>query len=857
MNQPTHTSTQHTPMMQQYLRIKAEYPHMLLFYRMGDFYELFYDDAREAAELLGITLTQRGQSAGTAIPMAGVPYHAVEAYLAKLVKLGKCVAICEQTGDPQQHGPLERQVTRIITPGTVTDTALLNEQQDNLLVAICEQQLLFGIACLDITSGRFYILQIHGIDALLSELSRIAPAEILINETFAHAAFLPKHASLRKRPPWDFELDTAIRLLTQQFHTRDLSGFGCTDLPYAVAAAGCLIKYAQETQRNHLPHIHHLHVQRYDECIILDATSRQNLELTSNLRGGKEHTLLSVFDYTQTAMGSRLLQRWINRPLRDHATLQERLHAIHCLIERRIYTSLQETLRNSGDIERIATRIILKSARPRDLVQLRITLTLLPALQHILQSVELPKKLHALATQLTPLPALLDTLQKAIIDNPPLLIRDGNVIATGYDALLDELRTLSEDANSYLLALEQAEREKTGLNNLKIGYNRVHGYYIEISRVQAQNAPIHYVRRQTLKNAERFITPELKTFEDKILSSSTRALAREKELYEQLLDELATYLLPLQQIAEAIAELDVLSNFAERAETLNLSAPELTTTHKIYIQGGRHPVIEYVQKKPFVANDLDLRDERHLLIITGPNMGGKSTYMRQTALIVLLAHIGSFVPAQQATIGTVDRIFTRIGASDDLASGQSTFMVEMNETANILNNATANSLILMDEIGRGTSTFDGLALAWACATQLAEEIRAFTLFATHYFELTHLAHHTAGVFNVHLEAIEHADEIIFMHHIKEGAADQSYGLHVAQLAGVPRTVIQKAKQYLHLLEEKKIIDDLPPVDQSQEKSIPPPIAIHPIVTHLTTLELDQLSPKQAIDLLYYLKGLLS
>ena len=853
------SETKHTPMMQQYLRIKAEYPTMLLFYRMGDFYELFFEDAREAARLLDITLTHRGQSNGSPIPMAGVPYHAVENYLAKLVKLGQCIAICEQIGDPAtSKGPVERQVTRIITPGTVSDAALLSGQHDNLLLAICEQQQQFGIACLDMTSGRFYILQVADTDALLSELSRIQPAEILISETFSQGDLLHKYKNIiRQRPPWDFEIETAMRLLTEQFQTQDLSGFGCTDLPHAIAAAGCLIVYAKETQRSTLPHIRGLSVQRRDEGIILDAASRQNLELSINIKGGKEHTLLDTIDRTSTAMGSRLLQRWLNRPLRDHHVLKQRLHSISCLLDQQLFAPLQQILKGAGDVERILTRVVLKSARPRDLVQLRTTLTLLPELHASLAQFDAPR-ITLLATHVSPQPELLATLEKAIIDNPPAIIRDGGVIADGYDAQLDELRALSDNANQFLLDLESKQRELTGIHTLKVGYNRVHGYYIEISRAQAEKAPVEYIRRQTLKNVERFITPELKTFEDKVLSSKSRALTREKQLYEALLETLLTQLIDLQQLAGALAELDVLSNLAERAETLNLCAPELNQSPGIHIEAGRHPVVEQVQQKPFVANDVILDPTRHLLIITGPNMGGKSTYMRQTALIVLLAHIGSFVPAQRAVIGPIDRIFTRIGASDDLASGQSTFMVEMTETANILNNATENSLVLMDEIGRGTSTFDGLALAWACATHLAKEIRALTLFATHYFELTSLPENTNGVFNVHLDAVEHAEKVIFMHAVNEGPANQSYGLQVAQLAGLPRIVIQQAKQRLRHLEEQSVHNMINEADPRQadlfaEQTSTP---THPVVTRLSELELDQLSPREAMDLLYQLQALL-
>ena len=850
-------SNQHTPMMQQYLRIKADYPNMLLFYRMGDFYELFYEDAHRAASLLDITLTQRGQSRGEGIPMAGVPYHAAESYLAKLVKQGECVAICEQIGDPAtSQGPVERKVSRVITPGTISDEALLNEQQDNLLMAIYHQSQHYGLAYLDMASGRFNLLQVSDRDALLSELTRLQPAEILIDEHFSETDLVKMHPCVRTRPPWEFEIDSAVRLLCEQFGTQDLSGFGCSDLPYAIAAAGCLIHYAKQTQQNTLPHIRGLTTHRREDTILLDAASRQNLEITVNLKGSKKNTLLEVFDKTMTPMGSRLLQRWLNQPLRKRTCLQARLQAVTLLLAEQNYTELQQQLKQLGDIERILARIALQSARPRDLVHLRHALSLLPKLQIQLAAFDSPL-LQTQKTHLNPRPQLLATLSAAIIDNPPMLIRDGGVIKTGYDGALDELRSLSNNASDYLLQLEQREREQSGITTLKVGYNRVHGYYIETSRAQANNVPAHYLRRQTLKHTERFITPELKQFEDKILSSSARALAREKELYQALIAELLNDLEVLQQIAQAFAELDVLCNLAERALSLDLCPPQLSEHRGIRIQAGRHPVVEQVQDKPFVPNDVLLDPQRHLLIITGPNMGGKSTYMRQTALIVLLAHIGSFVPAEQAIIGPIDRIFTRIGAADDLASGRSTFMVEMTETANILNNATEYSLVLMDEIGRGTSTFDGLALAWATCIHLAEEIRAHTLFATHYFELTNLPETTQGVSNIHLGAVEHGDTIIFMHTLNEGPANQSYGLQVAQLAGVPRLVIQRAKQRLQRLEEESVQHMLDETRQQQRDLFATPThAPHPVVTELDCIDPDQLSPKEAIALLYKLKSLL-
>lgn len=858
MSNESSVLAQHTPMMQQYLRIKAEYSHMLLFYRMGDFYEMFFDDAKRAAKLLDITLTQRGSSAGEPIPMAGVPYHAVENYLAKLVRMGHCVAICEQTGDPAtSKGPVERQVTRIVTPGTVSDAALLEDRRDNLLVAIHEQQSQYGVAALDITSGRFSILQVASQDSLQSELERLHPAEILVCETFSNQDLLDNYKCIRKRPPWEFEVDTAVRLLCAQFQTQDLKSFDCCDHPIAIAAAGCLLQYTKETQRTALPHIHSLRVQRQDNSVILDAASRRNLELTTNLNGGKEHTLLEVFDHCATAMGSRLLQRWIKRPLRDHEVLNERLHAITILLEQDHHAKFHNTLRAISDVERILARVALKSARPRDLTHLRDALSILPTLMSLLTNLNAPL-LESICKQLQPRDQLLDTLQRAVIDNPPAVIRDGGVIAEGYDSTLDELREISDHAGDHLIKVEMRERERTGLNTLKVGYNRVHGYYIEISRAQAEQAPEDYVRRQTLKNVERFITPELKRFEDQVLGSKQRALTREKQLYEELLEIVLAELIPLQAIAEGLSELDVLANLSERAQSLDLHPPQLTAIPGIHVEQGRHPVVEQAQQNAFVPNDTDIDPDDRMAIITGPNMGGKSTYMRQTALITLLAHIGSFVPAKRAVIGPIDRIFTRVGAADDLAGGRSTFMVEMTEAANILNNATENSLVLMDEIGRGTSTFDGLALAWACALHLVNEVRALTLFATHYFELTSLPETTDGVVNIHMDAIEHEDKVVFLHTVNDGPANQSYGLQVAQLAGIPRVVIQQAKQRLRQLEEQSVqsmlsestraqADLFSNENQLQQQST------HPVVEILQQTPLDSFTPKQALDLLYQLR----
>jgi len=842
---------QHTPMMQQYLNIKGEHPDMLLFYRMGDFYELFYGDAERAARLLDITLTKRGQSAGQPIPMAGVPYHAAEGYLARLVKAGESVAICEQIGDPaSSKGLVERKVVRIVTPGTVTDEALLEEHQETLLAALHQVEDRFGLAVLELGSGRFVLQQLGGLEALGGELERLRPAELLLDEDSRLPERLPLKGGITRRPAWHYDLESAERLLTRQFGTRDLGGFGCEDQPLAVAAAGCLLQYVSETQRSALPHLRGLQVERREQAIIIDAATRRNLELDSSLSGQPQHTLVGLMDRTSTPMGSRMLRRWIKRPLRDRETIGQRYDAIEELLADHAFSSLREVLRGIGDIERILARIALKSARPRDLAVLRDALGLLPEIQGQLQPLSSPL-LGELARRIGEYPQTHELLRRAIIEQPPLLIRDGGVLASGFDSELDELRGLSQNADQFLLDLEARERERTGIAKLKVGYNRVHGYYIEISRGQSEQAPADYIRRQTLKGAERFITPELKRFEDQVLSARERALAREKRLYEELLETLGVSLAELQGCAEGLAELDGLCNLAERAEALELRRPQLSDQPCLAIREGRHPVVEQVSSEPFVANDVRFDPRRRILIITGPNMGGKSTYMRQVAIIALLAHAGSFVPASEARLGPIDRIFSRIGASDDLAGGRSTFMVEMEETANILHNATANSLVLMDEIGRGTSTFDGLSLAWASAVELATRIHAFTLFATHYFELTTLPEEFPGIVNVHLDAVEHGDSIVFLHALREGAANQSYGLQVAALAGVPDSVIRRARKRLEELEEAASRHAERQQDQLSLFDTAPPEP--PVLARLRELDPDELSPRQALEQLYDLK----
>lgn len=845
----------HTPMMRQYLQLKAQHPGELLFYRMGDFYELFYEDARRAAEILDITLTTRGQSAGQSVPMAGVPYHSAENYIARLVRGGHAIAICEQTGDPETtKGPVDREVVRIVTPGTLSDEALLEERRDNLLLAVHAQKSAFGIATLEVSSGQFVVQEVDSTEALGAELERLQPAEILISEDFPHPELLEGYNGIRRQGPWLFEMESAHRLLTRQLQVRDLRGFGCEDLTLAVQAAGCLLQYARDTQRNNLPHIRRLSRERREDSVTMDAASRRNLEIDTNLGGGQQNTLASVMDRTATAMGGRLLRRWLNRPLRDTGIISDRRDSVSTLLEGHHHETVHDRLRGIGDIERILSRIGLGSARPRDLARLRDALVALPELQSTLAVLELPH-LQAIAERIGTYPQLAETLERAIVDNPPVVVRDGGVLRAGYDEQLDELTGLSENAGDYLVQVEERERERTGISTLKVGYNRVHGYYIELSRSQSDNAPTEYIRRQTLKNAERFITPELKEFEDRALSARSRALAREKHLYDELVQHVAGDLSALQDTAHALCELDVLANFAERAQSLRFNAPAFSDDPGIAISQGRHPVVEYLQDAPFVPNDLQLDDRNRMLVITGPNMGGKSTYMRQTALITLLAYCGSHVPAESASLGPVDRIFTRMGASDDIASGRSTFMVEMTETANILHNATPESLVLMDEVGRGTSTFDGLSLAWAAAERLAREVSSYTLFATHYFELTSLPEQTDNARNVHLTATEHEDSIVFLHSVHEGAASRSYGLQVARLAGVPADVIDNARRKLGELEGGSHTTGTEPAPASvMQADMFASLEPSPEERDILDLDPDGLTPRNALNTLYELRA---
>ncbi|WP_369976198.1 DNA mismatch repair protein MutS [Xanthomonas bundabergensis] len=864
------SAAEHTPLMKQFFAAKSEYPDLLLFFRMGDFYELFYDDARKAARLLDITLTQRGSSGGAPIPMAGVPVHAYEGYLARLVALGESVAICEQIGDPAlAKGLVERKVVRVVTPGTVTDEALLDERRDTLLMAIARNKHGYGLAWADLAGGRFLVNEVDSEDALEAELARLEPAELLVPDEDQWPEFLRERRGVRRRAPWLFDADSGRRQLLNFFQLHDLSGFGIDDKPRATAAAGALLGYVEETQKQRLPHLTAIAMETAAEAIAMNAATRRHLELDTRVDGDTRNTLLGVLDSTVTPMGGRLLRRWLHRPLRLREVLVQRHHAVGTLIDRGADADLRDAFRALGDIERILTRVALRSARPRDFSTLRDGLGLLPTVRAVLAPLDSPR-LAALGAELGQHDEIAHLLASAIAEQPPLKLSDGGVIAADYDAELDELRRLSTHADQFLIDLEARERASSGIATLKVGYNRVHGYYIEISKGQADKAPVHYTRRQTLTNAERYITEELKNFEDKVLSARERALSREKLLYEALLDTLGERLEPLKRAAAALSELDVLAGFAERAQALDWARPELESAPCLRIERGRHPVVEAVREQPFEPNDLDLYNDRdgrsrRMLVITGPNMGGKSTYMRQNALIVLLAHIGSYVPATRAVIGPIDRILTRIGAGDDLARGQSTFMVEMAETSYILHHASAQSLVLMDEIGRGTSTYDGLALADAVARHLAHHNRCYTLFATHYFELTALADESveggaSGIANVHLDAVEHGDKLVFMHTVKDGPANRSFGLQVAALAGLPKSTVAQARRRLAELEQRggeSHASQMAPqaLDAPQQFGL---FAAAPSAAQeaLAALDPDELTPKQALEALYRLKSLL-
>ncbi|MCU4390086.1 DNA mismatch repair protein MutS [Acinetobacter courvalinii] len=864
----------HTPMMQQYLKVKTDYQHALLFYRMGDFYELFFEDAHLAAKLLGITLTHRGKASGQPIPMAGVPYHSAEGYLARLVKAGRTVAICEQVGEVTGKGPVERKVVRILTPGTLTDDALLGSYQSSNLVALCIQQNQIGLALLDLSAGIFKVQQQdYKPEQLAIELARLMPSEILIDEDLIDQNIIEQikknlDCPIAKRPNVDFNLSNAHKTLCDQFSVSTLSGFGLDPLPFARAAAAALIHYAKETQKTALPHIRSIQIEQSTDFIALDPITRRNLEIIEPLF---EHgtSLFQLINDCQTAMGGRLLSRTLMQPIRDTAILDARLDATEQLLKGFHEAPVRLILKEIGDIERVLSRVALGSARPRDLVQLRHACAQIPFLRHALAPVlktQQSKLLTQLDQELGDFKSLHQHLMAAIVENPPVLLRDGNVIAEGYDDELDELRKIRDHAGQFLIDLEIKERERTGINTLKIGYNRVSGYYIELTRAQAEQAPADYIRRQTLKNAERYITPELKGFEDKVLSSESRALAREKLLFESLLDELRQNIAHLQMMSAAIAHIDVLANFAHQARLNSWARPEFTAETCIKIQAGRHPVVEALNKAPFTPNDTFLDPQHRMAIITGPNMGGKSTFMRQTALISLLAYCGSFVPAKAAKLGSIDRIFTRIGSADDLSTGKSTFMVEMTETSQILHHATSQSLVLMDEVGRGTSTYDGLSLAWACVVDLTKRVKCLCLFATHYFELTELGGE-AGIDNYHVTAQELNGNLILLHKVQHGPASQSHGLQVAKLAGIPASVIKEAQKRLKILEKQQhqhlpssVQNDLfSSVEHEIETQVIEKIveveAKSPALELLQNIDVDDLTPRQALEQLYQLKAL--
>ena len=840
----------HTPMMQQYLRIKADHPEELLFYRMGDFYELFYADAERAAELLDITLTTRGQSAGQPIPMCGVPFHSVDGYLARLVALGVTVAICEQIGDPAtSKGPVERKVVRIITPGTLTDDALTDGASESLLMGIDHAGGAFALAWLNLSTGALNAALVADEESLAAEVARIQPSEIV------HRIDLPDLGiSARQLDKLAFDSELGFTQLTRQFGTRDLNAFGMDRDSPLIGVTAAVLEYGKLTQCQELSDIDRVTVLASDEAVVLDARSRRNLEIDRRLNGEEDATLYALFNTTRTPMGARLLRRWLNAPSRNRGTILERQAGVAALIGAE-YELLRQQLKDVGDMERVVSRVALGSASPRDLGRLRSALDALPGLVN-----GLPAEDPAAARLAGDLPGFDDTralLHRALVESPPATIRDGGAIRPGYDGALDELKNLTENSAEWLATLERTERERTGIANLKVGYNRVHGYYIETTRgADEARIPAEYVRRQTLKNAERYITPELKSFEDRALTAQSKALALEKSLYQSLLEKLQETLGPLRRAAAAAAELDVLTTFAERAVSLDLAAPVLTETPGLDIREGWHPVVKALSDDPFIPNDLTFSDRRRMLIITGPNMGGKSTYMRQVALITLLACTGSFVPAAEARIGPIDRIFTRIGASDDLTGGRSTFMVEMTETANILHNATEHSLVLLDEIGRGTSTYDGLALAWATAEHLARQLKAFSLFATHYFELTSLAEDLPGTENVHLAATEHQGSIVFLHSVQPGPASQSYGIQVARLAGVPDPVLGSARERLQALEQSQADRNPVQADLFNRAAEPAPAlteAEEAVLEALRALDPDTLTPREALDRLYTLK----
>ncbi|WP_414652986.1 DNA mismatch repair protein MutS [Ideonella sp.] len=846
----------HTPMMAQYFRLKADHPDTLLFYRMGDFYELFYDDARKAHRLLDITLTTRGQSAGQPVTMAGVPVHSVEGYLARLLKLGESVAVAEQVGDvATAKGPVDRKVVRVVTPGTVTDSELLNDRADTLLLAVTRQRQTWGLAWLGLASGQLGVTECVERE-LPGWLARLAPAELLLDrENDAHPALQACRGARTARPSWQFDSALGLRKLCEQLNVGSLAGFNAQALGTAHAAAAALLSYAEHTQGRALAHVQTLTVERCSELLELPPATHRNLELTETLRGEAAPTLLSLIDTCRTGMGSRALRQWMTYPLRDRALASGRHAAIEQMLADGI-DRLRDALRGISDVERITSRVALRQVRPRELSGLRQTLAQLPALRELApRGTALLDALHA---DLSPDPAVGQLLARAVAEEPAVLLRDGGVIATGFDAELDELRAIGQNCDAFLLELETRERARTGITNLRVQFNRVHGFYIEVTSSGLDRVPLDYQRRQTLKNAERFITPELKTFEDKALSAQDRALAREKWLFEQLLDQLQHWLQPLAALGRALASLDALAALAERATTLDWCRPEFVSHPCLDVEGGRHPVVQARLAETgagdFIANDCRLDARTKLQIITGPNMGGKSTYMRQVALIVLLAAMGSYVPARRCRLGPIDAIHTRIGAADDLANAQSTFMMEMTEAAAIVHGATEHSLVLMDEIGRGTSTFDGLALASAIATQLHDRNKSFTLFATHYFELTEFPRKHERALNLHVSAVESGDDIVFLHAIEPGPASRSYGVQVARLAGMPPALVRQARHTLEALETQSRAGD-PQVDLFAAPAAAPVREASAVEQAMAAINPDAMSPKEALDALYRLKQL--
>jgi DNA mismatch repair protein MutS len=849
----------HTPMMQQYLRIKAEHPDTLVFYRMGDFYELFYDDARKGHRLLDITLTTRGQSGGEPVVMAGVPVHSVESYLARLLKLGESVAVAEQVGDvATAKGPVERKVTRVVTPGTVTDSELLDDRADTLLLAVHRHRGTYGLAWLGLSSGQLGLAECAERE-LAGWLARLAPAEILVDREDAEKNAFPvlrqAKGTVTARPSWQFESGLGHRKLCEQLKVATLAGFNAQDLGTAHAAAAALLAYAEHTQGRALAHVSTLTVQRASELLELPPATHRNLELTETLRGERAPTLLSLLDSCRTGMGSRALRHWLTHPARDRGPAQARHAAIEQLLASG-FDSLREALRTVSDVERIVSRIALRQTRPRELSGLRTTLANLPALRSVAPFGS--ALLDECRAALSPDPTVGELLLRAVAEEPAVLLRDGGVIATGYDAELDELRAIGQNCDAFLIDLETRERARTGIANLRVQFNRVHGFYIEVTSSGLDKVPTDYQRRQTMKNAERFITPELKTFEDKALSAQDRSLAREKWLYEQLLEQLQNWLTPLAALGRALATLDALAALAERAATLDWCRPEFVNHPCIDIQAGRHPVVQARLQETggaeFIPNDCRLDSRTRLLVITGPNMGGKSTFMRQVALIVLLAAMGSYVPAAACRLGPIDAIHTRIGAADDLANAQSTFMMEMTEAAAIVHGATEHSLVLMDEIGRGTSTFDGLALASAIATQLHDRNKAFTLFATHYFELTEFPRRHERALNLHVSATESGDDIVFLHAIEPGPASRSYGVQVARLAGMPPVLIRQARSALEALEAQSRERDAQ-VDLFAAPAAAPVREASAVERAVAEINPDAMSPKEALDALYRLKQL--